>query len=261
MKKRSLFLTIATAVLVLGLAQIAMAAATMDSTSWESKYEGDVMPNAATPAWTATKNADNRSTIVGGSYMNYDNELGFTTNEKWDLWKMDDAALTATNFSFDFRMRVNDGYGVATTGAYAIYIDYAIGGSTGTYPSWYMYPAGYSADDTSKVRAGGGNYYKTLDTSQWHTYRLTHEYRSGTNDYELNMYLDDVNNPYTWTRAASDQGTLHHIQFGNGGSWTDYDLDFFRWTTQGAFPAPEPATLAVLGIGGLLALLQRRRRR
>ena len=261
MKNR--ILTIAMAILILGLAQIATAA-TADSTTWESKYEGDGMPN--TVGWSEVRGASGYTSMLtdgGTDYMHFNN-LGQdpTASVRWDK---DPSGTVGTAVSLEFRLRIPSFWTTDPgNAALQMYASTSLAGTPNGENYLFFYPNGIDATHThtAALPQGAFGYYEGLDLTQWHTYRLTNEYNSGTDTIEFNLYLDNVNNPFTWSVSGWNNGWDGFVMgtmAGGAGVWTEWDLDYVRWTNTGAFPAPEPATMALLGMGGLLALLRRRR--
>lgn len=271
-----------TVVAVLGLLATGAQAADMrDSANWEGYYEGAIMPNVDTSfhgtAFTYSANPPALSLGTDGpiDYLNYDGgSTGHAT-----AWYRKDIRLPDLDWgwyraSYEVRARLNSGnvwaqmnYGFSNPGHGWLGL-----GVAGSANSDYVGTEGYSLTMSCGTGAGGLGKLKLTPTQafgpggsffDWHTYRITVTWNKDVPDFWAwaDLYIDD--NLTSLGSAGSPPGGPATGEIYNNDQYpyrADWDTDYIRWTGDGAFePVPEPATLAVLGIGGMLVLLRRRR--
>jgi hypothetical protein len=221
------------AVLVVCLALSNVQAVTMDSLTWENKYECDALPTAA--GWTAD------GVIVAsaaGSILTL-NDLSVAGDQSgW--YNIASNVNFANGATIEFRCRVNDvtandNYQAASVRFYdsaSRIANIGFGQIGSTQYAWSNVPGGGMG-----VVFGG-----------WHTYRITALTSEG-----IKWYVDD--NPTVVNSGAIATWGETTVQFGDftGGADANWDIDYIRWTNAGAFAAPEPASMCLVLTGLLFA--------
>ena len=228
-----------------------MAAQTADSTTWEGFFEADASPPLGN--WNAPGGPGTVVPDGGNNYLNFPpaDALDGVTNFSMG------AANAGTNggASFEIRTRFNTGgddrvFGHLMTTSLV----------TDTHKYWLTY---YLSADKIKINNsnsfGNDNATVNLDATVFNTYRFTHD---NTN---WNLYINDDPTPAATLGYLpnSDDGNPYpgHFAYYVAYSGVDADLDYLRYTDGGAFAAPEPATMALFGVCGLMLRRLRRRNR
>lgn len=103
-----------------------------------------------------------------------------------------------------------------------------------------------------------GMHNALLPNNPYHTFRMT------VLGDDATLYVDGVSTPMAITSpaAGTDAGAPHALGGLEFGSKIMHpQFDYIRWTSTGAFApvVPEPASLGLLGIGGLLLIRRRAR--
>ena len=224
------------AVLVL----VAMNAVAGEAKWWEHEYTGIGDPTAATPAWGAS------GSVSGSQGPGYWIQA---TDAKWTGYTQA-TAMPGGGSTVEVRFRYN---GNAQEGLLFQ-----------NQPHQFQAPiqdAGGDGDLLVLNNTGGGSY--GLD-EEWNIVRFLYQGNHAT-VYTLpggemahnqglwaNENLDPVNT--NWAGAGAGGGTYWQI----GG---EMDIDYIRWTDNGNFApegVPEPTSLILLGVGGLVLLRRRR---
>lgn len=199
-----------------------------DSANFNIKeFEGDSVPTAVygTMDWT----------VDGGNYVIVqDGDDGMAG-------KSDEFAY-ATGWTVETRFKVTVN---PTDHVYQL----IVGDSSQEYGLWIS--------DSQIYDYGSGNAYLCDFTDDFHTLRVAQEGNGG----ETKVYVDDVD---TGLAVASTGGSNNWQWFGDGTGHI-YDgtvlVDYFRMDSTGGYaPIPEPATMVLLGLGGIGVLIRRKRR-
>lgn len=204
-------------------------------------YEGDVIPQNATPAWTSPGNAQTYSVNNGELTLTteYGNNRYFQLTTSWA-----DDVDRSIGYTLEFRMRVD-----AITDT-----------SANRGPALFRIADGVQQIElewhSNAIHWNGESF--PLDPSEYLTYRIAYDPDANEGS---GAYIAWINGKLISGTLAGAPSASNHLLFGDtsnsryGGTTT---WDYIRWDTTGAYaPIPEPGSLVLLGIGG--AILCRRR--
>lgn len=225
-------------------------AAVINGVEFTTVYDGSALP--ASP-WASLPGPQTGSaTIVDGalklntaaSQTRYYQIAYNSANPIWD----GSIAADTPGTTIEFRLKVESVTSDATNAA-VIYF------STGT--KGYSF---YFKSDEIRASSATTGAVQALDTSVFHTYRIT---LSGNEGGVANFYIDGVYISSLSGISGVGSITTNHIYFGdpsgNTGGVTYWD--YMAFTNAGAFaPIPEPAT-AMLLLGGMAGVFFIARRR
>lgn len=260
---RATLLAVAATALVGTVAQ----AAVLDSNLFPYKYEADAKPGVSTPAWTRTGLGANDNLLASVSSgvltINTDptNDPGVGT-QSWNLYTISSASAAWTveagkGFAAEMRVLVNDAPDnpANNTTKSRSGLRFAIGDGTRQATITIL---------DSEVRATGSQtvaptvFNTATNKGSWHTFQIV----VSDDHLSYNVYRDSV--LVTATPQATVLFAANSILFGddnnsgstatNQGRDINVSVDYVRWNAA----IPEPASLAVIGFGGLMLLRRRR---
>lgn len=215
----------------------------LDSAAFLYKYEGDAITQNGSTA-SGFGNTGYAGSMTGSTLVSDGDVLSVATtgpgvlylqNSMWDT-EAERIAINSSGWTWEARMKIK-----SATGYAAFYLRI---GDDATNEEIFMWTLdrmrGYSTD--------GWGLLNTTDT--FHVYRVS----QAPNSNVLNVWIDGV-------LASEHVGALGgHDDWwsdGSGSTGGSYDLDYMRWTTGGYSPIPEPATLALLALGGIRFMKRR----
>lgn len=260
------------AVAGLGLATSAMAAPSytgldgnLDSSLFTYKYEGDVLPqnaglgfvlNDPNSVYGTGSDPASLGNSSGVDYLRIDTDTNTTipANQYGDAYYYSLTGGTGTNwdpgyvggFTVEFRAIVR----ASNSGTYGAAVRAGDGNSWGLHQVWNTK---YSGDLTAVT---------TPDNStDWHIFRIASYSPDGSSAGQVYKVWRDGTEIGTFAQNSVYTGSV--LAFGDyvsGNAEVNLDVDYLRWTTEGAYaPAvPEPSMAMGLLLAGSGLMLRRR---
>ncbi len=239
-------ISLSIALLIIGATSIQAALTPADSSGFVHKYEANALPQTEDPIYSKL---GGYTPSVAGGILTYNSIPGGPGGGIW--WTA--ASTYGTEhalggaFTVEIRARIVDSVGDINS------LQVWVGGPAGDGSIAYL----IGKDSVGYYGPGNVLLADSLDNSaDFHTYRIARE--AGSSDYHFFRDTDELG------VVPSGEFTFGpDLYFGDGGSsaGAHVEIDYFRWTTTGAFsPVPEPASLILIGIGsiGFVALSRRR---
>lgn len=227
----------------------AMGSVVVDGYTWDYAYTGDVLPTAASPAWTSFESG---SASASGGKLTIDTN---TTDGRYfqidegGAWNPESGSVTWVQTGVQVNSQSSEGvYPNDSRFATGIYIGGAgksVSLNFGTY------------NDGSGLKTGVFDRLHQLITEvnvfQYHTYRVSLD----PSNSQYTLYVDSFATP---VKVGTTDSDAYGMYFGDGSGNTrgSADWDYIAWNNATAPVAvPEPAALGLLGFS---ALALRRRR-
>jgi hypothetical protein len=232
MKKSLLSIQLRAIVLVLCL----FAGFSVKAQTWPWIYDGSILPNVATPVWTAADIGTAPYTIVNESGNSVLSETSTTAADK-NSWKLN-----------NFKQAKNATWLIRTkSGDKKTSLEFEINSKSGTTMNRVYFRLVNSLAGTGVLKT---NYLNTnitfpLDSSfavkSYHTYRITVE-----NSTDFKIYLDENPAPIVSGTGAAGNTQTQFLRFGDiGSNWTEGTLDWMAWDTTAAYA---PGTTLPAGV-------------
>ncbi|MCC6238675.1 MAG: PEP-CTERM sorting domain-containing protein [Phycisphaerales bacterium] len=257
----------AVAVMAMGLSGSVMAAplltgldGTLDSSLFTYKYEGDVLPQNAGLGFALVDpngvygTSSDPASLGNSGGVNYltiktDTNDTVTANQYGDIYNYQLMGGSGTNwdphflggFTVEFRVIVR----ANNSGTYGAAVRVQDENSSGLFQFWRDKMSG----DLASVATAPND-------DALHTFRIASYSPDGSSAGQVYKVWRDGTEIGTFAQNANYAGSL--LVFGDyvsGIGEVDFDIDYLRWTTDGAYaPVPEPSSAAMLLMlgGGLL---------
>lgn len=210
--------------------------------NWAGTFEGDVSPlTSSTPAWGVFDNNGFAAESSDGNIYSYvSGAVGVTAS-----YSMADATWTGggTARTAEIRARVPDNVGEAADGVGSLILGI----------NDQAYDLRFHTGFLSYNGGSGLVSAATLDTSEYHIYRLTVDQAANP---IVNLYIDNNPTPvFTSNGNWFTSSGFNSLVFGDisaGGESGKMDVDYISWSAGAIAPVPEPAALAFLPVACLL---------
>lgn len=254
-----------------GVAGAATLNGTMDSSLFPYKYEGDVLPTAAAGldfvrVGSAAVEADSASLGVDGStnYLHINTDSNSTGSDLFG-YKVNGGTLNNPGgdpdntwnpdypgpWTIEIRARVL----ASNSGTYGAIVQGSDGNTAGR---MQLFDEKVKVESAEYLEAGGNG----ANADAFHVFRIASympDWAQTGPDQVVEYWRDGVYIGQT----SDDTEFTTMLQFGDvlaGAEEVNFQVDYLRWTYQGAYapPVPEPASLGLLVLGAG-ALLRRRK--
>jgi hypothetical protein len=239
-RMRKCFIALAAASAVIGAGSIAQAAFSVNrnGVTWAATFEGDVSPpTGSTPAFAVFDNNGYAAESTDGDIYSYSSG---STGVTCSYSQANNWSGTGTARTIEIRARVPDATNAAGDGNASL----VVGMNDKAYD--LRFHPGFVS-----YNYGGLNAVANLDTSVFHTYRAVVDQAANP---VYSLYIDgDATPAFTSNGSWFTSPGFDFFVFGDisaGGLSGKFDVDYISWTP-GAYPVPEPASLALLGMAGL----------
>jgi len=230
---------------------------------WDETYEGDVLPNAASPAWSH-ETANGTSQILSGDYLQLldaeswrlDNDTYMQGNpvtfiynnpeDGQDTWQQ----LTYPCFTIEWRMKINYVKSGTSPADAEVGIDFAYAGYLFQNASFEWYYdvdnqrlvnnrwASYNYEHAGKTGPEGSETDLTYDVfpniglGEWHTYRVTSA-KIGDNLWHRELWLDGQYVGRWWNeKPAFGDPYLRMLAAQDLSPDSDVEFDYVRWADE-----------------------------
>ena len=278
------------AIRIVGMAVFSWTAIAHGAITWDVDYEGDTLPNAASPAWTHA-NAGGTSAVNSG-ILTVTSGSPTAANNSWDrtndtdltgasstfLYNSPDVAgatfatVTGKAFTVEWRMKINGPATMAPSDQSGLKLDLTLGVGGQSYTFYYDAANQRLANTTQGWGSHEGRTgpegaevpilndgFANIAIGEWHTYKLTAAVISGALVREL--WLDGNYVGRWWTDTGTSSKDIKMRTNTTATPNASIDYDFVRYSSQpdGRYiqALPEPTTMMLLA-AGLLVCARRR---
>ncbi|MCC6423220.1 MAG: PEP-CTERM sorting domain-containing protein [Phycisphaerales bacterium] len=254
----------------LGLAGSAMAATldgTLDSSLFTSKYEGDVLPQNAGLGFTLTDpngvygTASDPASLGSGNGVNYltintDTNTTVVANQYGDVYHYSVGGASSSwtpNFLGGFTIEMRAIVHPSNSATYGAGLQGQDVNSTGLFQFFY-----------NKIIVELGTISGMDNSDTWHTFRIASYSPNDSSTGQIyQLWRDGVDlGSIAQNTSFPNPPKLYIGDFISGSAEVNLDVDYLRWTTDGAFapaPVPEPSTTMGLLLAGSGMMLRRRK--
>lgn len=212
----------------------------VDGLTWDHAYtgDGDVLPTASTPAWISNNSG---SASVTGGELTIDTTV--VDRRDFQLTQVSGGAYdpqAGNTTLIQFRMKLNS-IAAGTRFGTQIFISGQNKFTNLLFGTFNGRTGVFNAAQQNLVE---------LDLSTYHTYRVAFDSAVG-----YSLWIDDFVTPII-ADAALNNTSVNRLRFGDfsGDVQGSATYDYVAWTNN----IPEPASLALIGMGGLMLLRGRK---
>ncbi|AQT68184.1 hypothetical protein STSP2_01339 [Anaerohalosphaera lusitana] len=242
--------------LLIGLAMMACLIGTsnampiLDSQNFDWKYEMDVQPNnqdlnnsGSDDFWDG-----GALTVSNGVAIGTGDDTYFRTDYGGSIWRDE---ITGAAFTIEFSVQILETGEEGTAGTMGMY---ARNLETGGGPYLNVARSGQTLINTQATLDLGSQ----DNTDGQHVFRVARE-----GDGSVWVYRDGVMLNPNGQPIVGDLSVFNNDIFQIGDIWStghsgDYEIDYVRLTDGAYAPVPEPATMLLLGLGGMLTLRKKK---
>lgn len=228
-------------------------AVALDSSAFPYKYEADVLPSAASPVYTYSSGSglsEGEYASVTGGILTMDSDTdGADSDGGWytlaggagTVW---DPITYAGPLTMEIRMKSLPN----NAASYNAWFEWFDGNTSILLQVWH-----------NKVYLNSTVVTDLDNATDFHVFRIVSDAYGASADQRFDLYRDGI-------KIIEDAGntinySARQFRFGDmtGFEESNVQIDYIRWDDSNAWePIPEPATMILLGIGGLVLSVRRK---